>query len=165
MTELTDEHQRLIDDMFETMYAAHGIGLAAPQVGRLDRIAVVHVDEHKLVLVNPEITGVEGNDKAEEGCLSIPDIYGDVERPSRITITALDCEMQPYTLAADGLLGRCIQHEVDHLHGRLFVDYLGLVRRRAAIAKWNRQRKGDRSLTRTLTPEAVAEHRHRDEEL
>ncbi|MGH7719225.1 MAG: peptide deformylase [Gemmatimonadaceae bacterium] len=162
---VTDEIRRLIDDMFETMYAAKGIGLAAPQVGRLERIAVADVDKDPFVLMNPEIVLREGIQKGEEGCLSIPEIYGDVERAMRVVVRAQDRDGQPFERDATELTARAIQHEIDHLHGRLFIDYLGLVKRRAALAKWEKSRQDDRSLTRQLTPDEAAAHHHRDEEL
>jgi peptide deformylase len=160
------ELQRLIDDMFETMYAARGIGLAAPQVGRSEFLAVVDVDESPLVVVNPEIVSTSSaTDKAEEGCLSIPEVYGDVVRPSSIVIRALDRDGRPYEMEASGLLARCLQHEIDHLHGRLFVDYLSILKRRSALAKWAKERDKYPGFIRTLTAEEIAEHHHRDEEL
>jgi peptide deformylase len=163
--EVTDELRELIDDMFETMYAARGIGLAAPQVGRTERITVVDVDGNPIVLVNPEIVLSEGKTREEEGCLSIPDIYGDVDRAKRVVVRALDRDGKPFEIDAEDLLARCMQHEIDHLHGRLFIDHLSLVKRRAALAKWVKLRKGDKSLTRAIVPEGVARHHHRDEEL
>jgi peptide deformylase len=163
--EVTDELRALIDDMFETMYAAKGIGLAAPQVGRTERITVVDVDGSPIVLVNPEIVLAEGKQRDEEGCLSIPDIYGDVDRAQRVVVRALDRDGNPFEIDAEELLARCLQHEIDHLHGRLFIDYLSLVKRRAALAKWEKLRKGDKSHTRKIVPEGAARHHHRDEEL
>lgn len=163
--EVTDELRALIDDMFETMYAAKGIGLAAPQIGRTERITVIDVDENPLVLINPEIVVTEGKTREEEGCLSIPDIYGDVDRAKHVVVRALDRYGKPFEIDAEDLLARCMQHEIDHLHGRLFIDHLGLVKRRSALAKWEKLRKGDRSHTRKVVPEGVARHHHRDEEL
>ena len=162
---VTDDIRRLIDDMFETMYAARGIGLAAPQVGRLERLAVVDVNENPFVIINPEILLREGTQRGEEGCLSIPDIYGEVERAMRVVVRALDRDGRPFEVDANELLARCLQHEIDHLHGRLFLDYLSVLKRRQALAKWEKLRKGDRSLTRKVVPQEVASHHHRDEEL
>ena len=137
VTEVTDDHRRLIDDMLETMYAAKGIGLAAPQVGRLERIAVLDVHEGQpFAIVNQEIVHEEGAEKGEEGCLSIPEIYGDVERSQRVTVRALDRDGKEFEMEADALLARCLQHEIDHLHGKLFLDYFSLLKRRSALAKW-----------------------------
>lgn len=160
------ELQRLVDDLFETMYAAKGIGLAAPQVGRTERLAVVEVETQRLVVVNPEIVPVgTATEKGEEGCLSIPDVYGDVVRSAEIRLRALDRHGAPYELGASGLLARCIQHETDHLHGRLFIDYLGAFKRRAAMSKWAKEREKYPGNVRRLSPEEIAEHHHRDEEL
>ena len=161
---VTDEVRRLVDDMFETMYAAGGIGLAAPQVGRRERLFVVDVDESPLVFINPEIVGRDGTAKGEEGCLSIPDIYGDVERPARVTVRAVDRDGAAFEVEADELLARCLQHELDHLHGRLFLDYLSILKRRSAMAKWEREKAKYPSLRRsvsTLSAKDVAEqHNH-----
>ena len=158
---VTDEIRRLADDMFETMYAAGGIGLAAPQVGRRERLFVVDVDESPMLLVNPEIVARDGTARGEEGCLSIPEIYGDVERPARVTMRALDREGAPFEVQADELLARCLQHELDHLHGRLFLDYLSILKRRSAMAKWEREKAKYPSLRRTITANDLAEqHNH-----
>ncbi len=146
VTEITDELQRLIDDMFETMHAAQGIGLAAPQVGRSERLAVVEIEGDRLVLINPEIVDESGGDKAEEGCLSIPDIYGDVERSARVTVRATDREGEAFEIEAEGLLAVCIQHEMDHLMGKVFVDYLSNLKRnriKAKLAKQAREHRPD----------------------
>jgi peptide deformylase len=166
--EVTDELRQLIDDMFETMYAAEGIGLAAPQVGRSERLAVIDIREEgtePFVIINPEIIESEGSARAEEGCLSIPDIYGEVDRATRVVVKALDRDGKPFQIEARDLLARCLQHEIDHLHGRLFIDYLGMIKRRAAMKKWEKLRAGDKSLVRKITPKEVARHHHRDEEL
>ncbi|MEP6690421.1 MAG: peptide deformylase [Gemmatimonadaceae bacterium] len=165
VTAVTDNLRALIADMFETMYAAKGIGLAAPQVGRTERVCVVDVDDQRYALVNPEIIEREGNESGEEGCLSIPEIYGDVDRATRIVVKALDERGQPFELPAAELLARCIQHEVDHLHGKLFIDYLSVLKKRAVNAKWKKMRGDDKALTRQVTPETAARHHHRDDEL
>jgi len=165
---VNDELRQLIDDMFESMYAAEGIGLAAPQVGRSERLAVIDVREdgvEPFAIINPEIIVSEGSARAEEGCLSMPDLYGEVDRATRIVMRALDRNGQPFELEAHDLLARCLQHEIDHLHGRLFIDYLGMIKRRSLMKKWDKLRDGDRSLVRKLTPKEVAQHHHRDEEL
>jgi len=164
---VTEEHRRLIDDMFETMHAAKGIGLAAPQIGRTERIAVVDVQggSQPIALVNPEVVQSSSDtDKSEEGCLSIPDVYGDVERPSRVTVRALDRDGRPFEMEADALLARCFQHEIDHLDGKLFIDYLSILKRRSALNKWAKARERYPDNIRRLTLEEVSEH-HRDEEL
>jgi peptide deformylase len=162
---VTDELRRLIDDMFETMYAAKGIGLAAPQVGRVEQLAVVDVEDHPFAIINPEVILREGSQVGEEGCLSIPDIYGDVERAQRVVVRALDRNGKLFEVDAGDLLARCLQHEIDHLHGKLFIDYLSVVKRGAALRKWKKIRGDDRSLTRKVTPQAAAAHHHRDDEL
>ena len=119
--------RKLIDDMSETMYAAPGIGLAAPQVNVMERIIVVDISESKdslLAMVNPEIIESEGQDEHEEGCLSVPGVYAPVKRYENIRVRALDKQGKPFELDAGGLLGVCIQHEIDHLDGKVFVDYL-----------------------------------------
>jgi peptide deformylase len=161
---MTDELRRLTDDMFDTMHAAKGIGLAAPQIGRPERIAVVDVDNNPIVIVNPEIVISEGSAKAEEGCLSIPEIFGDVERPSRVTIRALNRDGERFELEATELLARCLQHEIDHLHGKLFIDYLSFLKRRSALAKWESMRKEFPQNIRKLPPDEIA-GRHGEEAL
>jgi peptide deformylase len=119
--------QKLIDDMSETMYTAPGIGLAAPQVNVPERIIVVDISDKKdslLAMVNPEIISSEGEDEHEEGCLSVPGIYAPVKRHKKIRVRALDKDGNSFELDAEGLLGVCIQHEIDHLDGKVFVDYL-----------------------------------------
>ncbi len=157
-----DALRRLADDMFETMHAAKGVGLAAPQVGRLERMAVIDVGEgvEPFVIVNPEIVLAEGKVKGEEGCLSIPEIYADVERAGRVVVNALDREGRPFSIEAKELLGRCLQHEIDHLHGKLFIDYLSVLKRRSALAKWEGMRKDYPGLLRNLALETEGEHHH-----
>jgi peptide deformylase len=154
---VTDEHRRLVDDMLETMYAAKGIGLAAPQVGRLERIAVLDVDESPTAIINPQIVLREGTVKGEEGCLSIPEVYGDVERAARVVVRALDREGRDFEIEGTELLARCLQHEIDHLHGKLFLDYLSVLKRRSALAKWEKERKQYGNNIRRLSPAEIAE--------
>jgi peptide deformylase len=161
---MTDELRRLSDDMFETMHAAKGIGLAAPQVGRSERLAVIDIDNNPIVVVNPEIILTEGSAKGEEGCLSIPEIFGDVERATRITVRALDRDGKPLELEATDLLARCLQHEIDHLHGKLFIDYLSFLKRRAALSKWESMKKDFPRNIRKLPPDEIA-GRHGEEAL
>ena len=163
---VTDDVRRLIDDMFETMNAAKGIGLAAPQVGRLERVSVIDVGEGRpFAIVNPEIVLAEGTIKGEEGCLSIPEVYGDVERAARVVVRALGRDGEPMEVDATDLLARCLQHEIDHLHGKLFIDYLGVFKRRSALAKWTKEREKYPGNVRKLTPAEVASHHQRGEEL
>lgn len=138
--------QTLLDDMFETMYAAPGIGLAASQVDVHQRFMVIDVSEAKnepRVFLNPRISTQEGAQTCQEGCLSVPGIYADVKRAERITVQALDRTGQPFELQADGLLAVCIQHEMDHLDGKLFVDYLSPLKRDMVKRKLAKQRRGD----------------------
>ncbi len=128
--------RKLVDDMFETMHAASGVGLAAPQVGRRERLAVVDADGVSLVVINPEIIRREGTVKGEEGCLSIPEVFADVERAAQIVIRAQDIDGKVFEVEAQELLGRCLQHEIDHLHGKLFLDRLSLLKRRKALREW-----------------------------
>jgi len=136
--------QRLLDDMFETMYAAPGIGLAASQVDVHQRFMVMDVTEDKnrpLVFVNPLITARSGEQVYQEGCLSVPGIFADVTRANEITVQARDRHGQPFELSIDGLLAVCIQHEIDHLEGKLFVDYLSPLKREMVRKKLVKQRK------------------------
>lgn len=113
---------RLLDDMAETMYASSGMGLAAPQVGVQKRLCVIDVGEGLLKLINPKIQNVSGSETGPEGCLSFPNVYGDVERFLKVTLKAFDPGGKPIRIEAEGLLARAIQHELDHLDGKLFVD-------------------------------------------
>lgn len=120
---MTLRTRTLIQDMFDTMYEAAGVGLAAPQVGILKRIFVVDVDgEHPYVFINPEILEMSGEQTGEEGCLSVPGKYGIVTRANYVKVRALDQEMKPFELEAEELLARAIQHEYDHLDGHLYVE-------------------------------------------
>ena len=129
-----DAVRRLVDDLFETMYAAPGIGLAATQVDVHRRVLVIDVSEDRSAprcFINPEIVARDGEEEMDEGCLSVPGVYDKVRRAERIRVRALDRAGKPFELEADGLLAVCIQHEMDHLDGKLFVDYLsGLKRQR-----------------------------------
>ena len=136
--------QRLFDDMFETMYDAPGIGLAASQVDVHKRFMVIDVTEDKsrpLVFVNPVIGARQGEQVYQEGCLSVPGIYADVTRADTITVRFLDRQGQPQELTTDGLLAVCIQHEMDHLVGKLFVDYLSPLKREMVKKKLAKARK------------------------
>ena len=147
--EQVDEQIRiLIDDMLETMYDAPGIGLAATQVDQHIRLVVMDLSEDKsepLIFINPEIEVLtDDTDVYQEGCLSVPGFYEDVQRPQRVKINALDRQGEPFELLADGLLAICIQHECDHLNGKLFVDYLSTLKRdriKKKLEKIHRQQK------------------------
>jgi peptide deformylase len=136
--------RQLIDDMFETMYAAPGIGLAATQVNVHKRLLVLDVSEkrnERLALINPEIVSREGVEESEEGCLSVPGVYDKVTRADRIRVRALDRDGKRIEFDADGLLAVCIQHEIDHLDGKLFVDYLSELKRTRIRRKLEKERK------------------------
>ena len=123
VTKMTERLSQLIDDMFDTMYEANGVGLAAPQVGVLRRIVVIDVmDDNPLVLVNPEIVEQDGEQIGPEGCLSLPGLQGDVARPEHVICKALDRDMNEITVEGEGLLARAICHELDHLDGILYKD-------------------------------------------
>ncbi len=140
------EIQKIVDDMFETMYLEEGIGLAATQVNIHQRIIVIDISEtrdQKLVLINPELLDQEGDTGIEEGCLSIPEQRAFVPRAERVKVRALDYNGQPFELEADDLLAICIQHEMDHLVGKLFVDYLSPLKRqriRQKVEKLDKRR-------------------------
>lgn len=166
VAEITEEIRTLVANMFETMYLAKGIGLAAPQVGRTERLAVIDVDGQKFAIINPEIVSADSKTaKAEEGCLSIPDVYGDVERPARVKVRALDVEGKDFEIEADELLGRCLQHEIDHLHGKLFIDYMSVLKRRSALNKWAKEKDKYPGFIRHLEDDPTRDHEHPDEEL
>ena len=134
----------LIGAMLETMYAAPGIGLAATQVNVHKQLLVLDVSEEKnqpLALINPRIVANDGSQVYQEGCLSVPGIFADVERADRITVEAQDSDGKAITLQADGLLAVCIQHEMDHLVGKLFVDYLSPLKREIVRKKLEKQRR------------------------
>lgn len=123
--EMTDKNRELIEDLLETMYEAEGVGLAAPQVGILKRIAVVDITEDgsdPIILVNPEILETEGEQKDQEGCLSVPDKVGIVTRPNRVRVRAMNENMEPYEIEGEELLARALVHEIEHLDGELYVD-------------------------------------------
>ena len=139
-----DELRALMDDMLETMYAAPGIGLAATQVDALWRIVVIDnsaTHDQLRVFINPEIVARSGVSDFEEGCLSVPGIYEKVPRADRITVRALDAQGQHFELEADGLLAVCIQHEMDHLDGKVFVDYLSRLKQQRIAEKMKKQRR------------------------
>ena len=156
-----DAVRRLADDLFETMHAAKGVGLAANQVGVARRVAVVDVGEDApppLVLINPRIVRASDTmEAAEEGCLSIPDIYGEVERRLGVTIEALDRDGRLYKVELSGFKARAAQHEIDHLDGVLFLDHLSAVKRGLLLAKWKKARKGQSGYVKDVTPEPAGE--------
>lgn len=136
------EIRKLIKDMAQTMYAAPGIGLAATQVDVHKRVIVIDISETRdqlRVFVNPEILEASGKAECEEGCLSVPGIYEKVRRAEHVKVRALDAEGRQYVLEAEGLLAVCVQHETDHLEGKVFVDYLSRLKRQRIIARLNKQ--------------------------
>jgi peptide deformylase len=156
-----DAVRQLVDDLFETMRAAKGVGLAANQIGLATRVAVVDVGEEDpppLVLINPVILEFsEDEETAEEGCLSIPEIFGDVSRSARVVVDALDRDGHPIRTEAQGYKARAIQHEIDHLDGVLFLDHLSAVKRNLLLAKWKKSRKGQKGFLKEVTPEPAGE--------
>ncbi len=145
VTEVTDNIRKIIDDMFETMYEAPGIGLAATQVNVHQRIVTMDLSEDKnepLVFINPEVTVLEGElESMQEGCLSVPGFYEDVTRVEHCLVKALDRDGNEFELEARGLLAVCIQHELDHLEGKLMVDYLSPLKRNRIKSKLEKQHK------------------------
>jgi len=140
-----EELQVLIEDMFDTMYDARGVGLAAPQIGislRLSVIDVIGDKQNQIVIINPEIVNTTGEKEFDEGCLSVPGAYDKVIRAEKVTVKALDRNGKPFEIKADGLLAECLQHEIDHLNGKLFVDLLSPLKRamaRRKLDKFKRQ--------------------------
>ena len=144
--------RRLADDMLETMYAAPGIGLAAVQVGAPQRVITIDITEeknHPLVLINPEILEKDGIEEMAEGCLSVPGVFENVKRAEHIRFKALDRDGRPFEMEAEGLLSVCVQHEIDHLDGKLFVDYLSSLKRQRIRKKLEKD-------ARAGSPAAVA---------
>jgi len=136
--------RRLVDDLLETMYGAKGVGLAASQVDVHKRLLVLDVSETRdqpMVLINPQILSAEGRVPGEEGCLSLPGIYDKLERAARIRVRALDRQGKPFEIDAEGMLAVCIQHEMDHLEGKLFVDYLSELKRQLIRRRLQKERK------------------------
>ena len=142
--QVNNKVRQLVDDMFETMYDAPGIGLAATQVDVHQRIVVIDVSKEKdqpLCLINPEIIEKDGEEECEEGCLSVPGIYETVQRADHIKVRALDRDGNEFELETGDLLAVCIQHELDHLKGKLFVDYLSPLKRQRIRKKLEKQKK------------------------
>jgi peptide deformylase len=134
ITKFDDDLRKLVEDMFESMYAAHGVGLAAPQIGISKRIAVVDVTfkedpEARLVLINPEIVDKEGRQRGTEGCLSIPEFREEVTRPQRVTVRAQDIDGKFYEHTGEDLLARAFVHETDHLNGKLYISHISALKR------------------------------------
>ncbi len=142
--QVNDQLRQLVDDMFETMYQAPGIGLAATQVNVHQRIIVIDISQEQddpRVLINPELLETDGVEEMDEGCLSVPGVYESVQRAERIKVRALGRDGDVFELETDGLLAVCIQHEIDHLDGKLFVDYLSQLKRHRIRKKLEKQRR------------------------
>ena len=157
---VTDETRRIVSDMLETMYSEFGIGLAAVQVNIPQRIIVLDLSENQnapMCLINPEILESSGVEEMEEGCLSVPDIRAPIQRAERIRYRALDEQGQDVEAEADGLLAVCIQHEIDHLDGRLFVDYLSSLKRERIAEKLRKQARAGQLRKRTERPESYVQ--------
>jgi len=139
-----EDLQSLINDMFDTMYDANGVGLAAPQIGISRSISVIDVKGDKseqIVIINPEIIASEGEEAFKEGCLSVPGSWDKVIRAKKVTVKAQDREGKPFEITADGLLGECLQHEIDHLNGKLFIDLLSPLKRNIARRKLEKYKR------------------------
>ena len=144
VAKVTDDIRQLADDMLETMYAAPGIGLAATQINIQKRLVVIDISEDNstpYIFINPEIVQKDGEREHEEGCLSVPEAYELVTRADTVRVSALDREGAPFVLEADELLATCIQHEIDHLDGKLFVDYLSNLKRQRIKKRLEKQQK------------------------
>jgi peptide deformylase len=148
---VSDDIRKLIKDMAQTMYAAPGVGLAATQVNVHVRVIVIDVSESRdqlRVFINPELVTASGNAEIEEGCLSVPGVYEKVSRAERVTVRALDANGEPFVLEAEGVLAVCIQHEMDHLEGKVFVEKLSRLKQSRILARMKKQER------RTVEPEA-----------
>jgi peptide deformylase len=144
VTAVDDNIRRLVKDMADTMYAAPGVGLAATQVDDHRRVIVIDLSEshdNLQAFINPQIVSADGTASCEEGCLSVPGIFEKVARAERITVRALDARGHPFALQAEGLLAVCIQHEMDHLEGKVFVDYLSRLKQQRILARLKKQRR------------------------
>ena len=155
--EITDEIKNISTKMLETMYDASGIGLAAPQIGVLKRFFVMDCSKNEtspepLVFINPEIVWLsEEKNTHEEGCLSIPEIYGEIERPARVKIRSMDLHGSENEYELDGIMATCAQHEIDHLNGVLFVDYLGPIRRQVVLSKMKKFKREKARSKKSIT--------------
>jgi peptide deformylase len=146
VTDFDGKLEKLVADMFETMYAANGVGLAAPQIGLPLRLSVIDTScgedpKAKLVLANPEIISAEGEQVQEEGCLSLPDFRAKTPRPERATVRAQNIHGQEFTMSSEGLLARAFCHEIDHLNGKLFIQYVGRLKRESIKRKVRKMMK------------------------
>lgn len=152
-----DEVRDLVRDLFDTMHADSGIGLAANQVGIARRVAVVQTeDDDAVILIDPEIVEREGQIRGEEGCLSIPDIFADVNRARRIIVETTTLDNERVRIEAQDLQARAVQHEIDHLDGILFLDHLSPLKRRMLMKKWRKSEWGAAGLVKKVSPSAAA---------
>ncbi len=151
-----DGVKALVADLYDTMRAAKGVGLAANQIGVARRVAVAAADDQEVVLVNPVIVETDGEETAEEGCLSIPDIFADVSRAFRVVVETTDEQGQRKRVEGTGLFARAIQHEIDHLDGILFLDRIGPIKRRRLLADYKKSRKGETGFLKDVVPEGAA---------
>ncbi|MDP6700904.1 MAG: peptide deformylase [Candidatus Latescibacteria bacterium] len=146
VTDIDDEIRALVGDLFDSMRAAEGVGLAAPQIGILKRVCIIDVSTQQpeylpVVLINPKITAHEGEQVGEEGCLSFPDLYGDVERYSWVEVEATDINGETFKTAGEGFYARALQHEIDHLNGTLFIDHLSTLKKQLMRGALKRLKK------------------------
>lgn len=155
ITTVDDEVRALLADLWETMRVADGVGLAANQIGVARRVAVVSVDGVDYALVNPVLVEHGGKARQEEGCLSIPDLYADVTRPAHVVVEAADEKGVVRRIEGTELLGRALQHEIDHLDGILFLDRVGPLKRRRLLAEWQKSREGKTGYLRDVTAEGA----------
>ncbi len=152
-----DDVRALVADLFETMRAAKGVGLAANQIGIARRVAVVETGEgESFALINPVVVEKDGKVKDEEGCLSIPDLYADVERAARVVVEAADETGVRRRIEGTALLARALQHEIDHLDGILFLDRVGPIKRRFLLRQWEKSREGQSGYLKEIVPESAA---------
>ncbi len=147
-----EELRRLVADMYETMDAALGVGLAGNQVGVARRVAVIDTEEHRFVMINPKVLSTTGRESADEGCLSVPDAFGEVTRAAEITLEATDLDGKAFTLDLSGLTARAVQHEIDHLDGVMFIDHLSPLKRQLLVKRWKKEYR-DAGPTWTPSPE------------
>ena len=158
VADVDENVRKLADDMLQTMYEAPGIGLAATQVGVAHQVIVIDISEDRddpLVLINPEILEAEGEEEMEEGCLSVPGFYDTVKRAEKVKLKAMDLDGAEFTRDLDGLLAVCVQHEIDHLHGKLFVDYLSRLKRERIRKKLEKEARSRASAEKKQARKAI----------
>jgi len=153
-----DAVRALVDDLFDTMAAASGVGLAANQIGVARRVAVINAEGQTFAMINPRIVESSGRDVKEEGCLSIPDVFAEVSRPERVVLEALNEDGEQIRMDVSALVARAIQHELDHLDGVLFIDLLSPLKRQLLVSRWKKDHRNE-PLTRTPVPEETTEDR------